>query len=190
MPGLAEKFPGSVTTLKYVAGDIEVNNTIAELLKTRHGRVDVVIANAGIHPSTCQDAITPIADMRDMFEVLFPLLKASPAAKFVPITSIGGSLTHGIENNFGLAGYGASKAALNSISRRIHFENDWIRVGDTDMLTQFCNRDPTGAIGKFVQQVQKSPFETAKPLATVIENANRTSHGGEFLNFDDTKLPW
>lgn len=66
---LAEEFPGRVTVVKYVAGDVEVNSSIAEQLKTRHGRVDVVIANAAIQPSTAHAAITPIADVRDMFEV-------------------------------------------------------------------------------------------------------------------------
>jgi len=61
-----------------------------------------------------------------LFQIFSPLLKASPVAKFIPITSSGGSLTYGIEEDLGLTGYGASKAALNYISRRIHFENEWI----------------------------------------------------------------
>jgi len=66
---LASKFAGRVAVVKYVAGDTNLTNAIADLLRERHGRVDVVIGNAAIQPSTAHAAITPIADVRDMFEV-------------------------------------------------------------------------------------------------------------------------
>ncbi len=61
-----------------------------------------------------------------LFQALYKLLKASTQPKFIPMTSAGGSLTASISMTATINPYCASKAALNLIARRIHFENDWL----------------------------------------------------------------
>jgi NAD(P)-dependent dehydrogenase (short-subunit alcohol dehydrogenase family) len=46
--------------------------------------------------------------------------------KFIPISAARGSLTFYMDNPLEMGGYGASKAALNSMTRKMHFENEWL----------------------------------------------------------------
>lgn len=64
-----------------------------------------------------------------LFQSLYSLLKSCkhPAgAKFVFITSEGGSMDSLWTLQSGLVGYGASKAAMNFVCRKIHAENEWL----------------------------------------------------------------
>jgi norsolorinic acid ketoreductase len=100
--------------------------------------LDIVIANAGISGSYARVDAINVADMREMFEVntlpvvslfkaVYPLLQKSKNAKFVAITTNGASIVDMEENiPFILGSYGVSKAAVNYLTRRIHFENDWL----------------------------------------------------------------
>lgn len=67
-----------------------------------------------------------VAGILVLYQAFAPLLKKSAEPKFIPFTSGLGSLTEYIGMPAQLAAYGTSKAALNWITRRIHFENDWI----------------------------------------------------------------
>jgi norsolorinic acid ketoreductase len=97
-------------------------------------KLDVVIANAGISNYFGKATITPVEQMLEHFKInsvapllLFqataPLINAATNAKFVTISSgagsIGGMEKLRIENT----AYGTSKAALNFVTRKIHFEN-------------------------------------------------------------------
>lgn len=62
-----------------------------------------------------------------LFQAVYPLLKASTSSpRFIPMTSGAGSLTAYISLPFGYTCYGVTKAAVNYIARKIHFENDWL----------------------------------------------------------------
>lgn len=62
-----------------------------------------------------------------LFQAMHTLLKASGTTpKFIPISSAGASLTHYIHVPVGYGCYGASKVAANYITRKIHFENEWL----------------------------------------------------------------
>lgn len=62
-----------------------------------------------------------------IFQATYHLLKASTKLpKFIPISSGVGSLTAYISAPMGNSAYGVSKAALNYLARKIHFENDWL----------------------------------------------------------------
>ncbi|KAH7208369.1 hypothetical protein BKA60DRAFT_611321 [Fusarium oxysporum] len=105
-------------------------------LKRDHGitKLDLVIANAGISKYFGTAEVTPVKEMMDhfkinsvapllLFQATWPLLHAAKAPKFVTISSGAGSL--GFMENLKVenTAYGSSKAALNFITRRIHFEN-------------------------------------------------------------------
>lgn len=105
-------------------------------LKTEHGitKLDVVIANAGISNYYGPAADTPLAEVRDHFEVntvgslalfqaTWPLLKSASKPIFVALSTGLASLGDMGNLPVPVAAYGASKAALNYIVRRIHFEN-------------------------------------------------------------------
>jgi NAD(P)-dependent dehydrogenase (short-subunit alcohol dehydrogenase family) len=45
---LAKKYPGRVHVVKLVSADLEGNKAVAQEIKEKYGRIDVVIANAGL----------------------------------------------------------------------------------------------------------------------------------------------
>ena len=62
-----------------------------------------------------------------LFQAMYGLLKKSATPRFVPISNAGASLNgKGITRPLGNVMYGATKAALNWATRKIHFENDWL----------------------------------------------------------------
>ncbi len=108
-------------------------------LTSEHGisKLDVVIANAGISGRFGSVAELNVDDMKEMmdvnavgpvrlFQAVVGLLKEAPRPKFIVVTSVASSIGSMEHVPFTLANYGASKAALNYIARRIHFENEWL----------------------------------------------------------------
>jgi NAD(P)-dependent dehydrogenase (short-subunit alcohol dehydrogenase family) len=60
-----------------------------------------------------------------LFQATYPLLKASTSTpKFIAISSVGGSIEIGGAMTMKGIAYGASKAALNFVIRKLHHEND------------------------------------------------------------------
>ena len=105
-------------------------------LQSKHGitKLDVVIANAGISNFYGPAISTPLSEVRNHFEVnaigslalfqaTWPLLEAAPKPTFVVVST--GLASIGDMDGFPMpvAAYGASKAAINYITRKIHFEN-------------------------------------------------------------------
>ena len=59
-----------------------------------------------------------------LFQSTWPLLHASTLCpKFILISSVGGSISVGTEHNK-FPAYGASKAAANYLTRKLHFEHE------------------------------------------------------------------
>ena len=113
--------------------------TAVELLKTKYGikSLDLVIANAGIATFYGTALQTSLEGTREhlqvnvvgvlaLFQAVYPLLSTASAPKFVPLTSTIGSIGEMQHIPVFSTAYGASKAALNYITRKIHFENPGI----------------------------------------------------------------
>jgi norsolorinic acid ketoreductase len=107
-----------------------------ENLKKDHGitKLDVVIANAGLGHSWKKVLDTSIESVREynesnvigpllLFQAVYPLLAAAPAPKFFTMAT--GVSSFALMEHYPLpsAGYGASKASSNYITRKIHFEH-------------------------------------------------------------------
>ena len=99
--------------------------------------IDIVIANAGIFSLS---AFQKVSEMKSsdllhhcdvnaagpvrLFQAVLPLLEKAAAPKFMAV-STGVATIAGMEHfPFTVSSYGASKAALNFLVRRIHFENE------------------------------------------------------------------
>jgi len=116
-----------------------------KLLTTKHGltHLDLVIANAGIATFYGTALETPLLGTREhfnintisalaLFQAVHPLLEASvkegKTPKFVTMSSTVGSVGELEKYPMNSTAYGASKAALNYITRKIHFENQGMVV--------------------------------------------------------------
>ena len=108
---------------------------VAELEST-HGvtHLDLVIANAGIcqiWPRVSELNVWDLQRHLDinvygvvwLFQAVLPLLNKAPAPKWVSMSSSAGSLGEMATRPFPSGAYGTSKAALNYLTLKMHFEN-------------------------------------------------------------------
>jgi NAD(P)-dependent dehydrogenase (short-subunit alcohol dehydrogenase family) len=116
---------------RITAYHIEVDNSVnieqlAEWVKERYGRVDVIVNNASAPPDLWAIAgntdLSPVAEALDInlfgawrvTQALLPLLRSSPRPRIVNVSSEGGSIAL---MNGGRPAYSVSKAALNALTR-------------------------------------------------------------------------
>jgi norsolorinic acid ketoreductase len=106
------------------------------LLKSKYeiNHIDVVIANAGVGKFWGPALTTPISEFKEHFDVnatgtlvlfqaVHDLLAAAKNPKFIPIGTPVGSIGELENYPLGSTAYGTSKAALNFLTRKLHFEH-------------------------------------------------------------------
>ncbi|KAF9471368.1 NAD(P)-binding protein [Pholiota conissans] len=207
LTSLASKYPGRIVPVKYVAGDEEVNKSIASEIFAKHGRVDTVIANAGI--ANVGDKIHEVAikQFEDHFRVnvlgpivLFQtfrdLLKSSAQPRFIVISSIAGSIELIQMSPFDIGVYGTSKAALNWAVRKIHFENEWLIAYpqcpgpvDTDMGVLAAAVDPA-VYQEMLKNHIRQPDVVAGMLFNIFSTSTREKDGGQFHSVEGGVHAW
>jgi NAD(P)-dependent dehydrogenase (short-subunit alcohol dehydrogenase family) len=131
---LASKHQGKLHIIKLVSADVANNHAAVNEIKKIASRLDVVVANAGIGESK-PVLEASIESMQHHFTVntlgtmvlaqaTYPLLKASTdTPKFVAISSRIGSIAAGTGFPIPHVQYGASKAALNWMIKKLWTEN-------------------------------------------------------------------
>lgn len=170
--------------------------------------LDVVIAVAGTNPASAFAEVKDmdVKNLRDIFDVntfsfvslfkaTYPLLKASAERdssrppKLMAISSNASQIMDmepTIPVKVGV--YGASKAALNYLVRRVHFENPWLL--SWVMNPGFVQTD-TGNTHARLWGMEKAPhaLEDIIPgLVQKVDEATRAETSGNFYNFDGTPL--
>jgi NAD(P)-dependent dehydrogenase (short-subunit alcohol dehydrogenase family) len=136
LEALAAERPDKVKILKLTSGDEADNKAAVAEIERVAGRLDVVIANAGIGflsgpvlEATAQDmaehfAVNTIGTLV-LFQATYPLLKvSSDAAKFIPISGLGGSIVIGGKMGLPTLALNVSKAALNYLTVKIRADHD------------------------------------------------------------------
>jgi NAD(P)-dependent dehydrogenase (short-subunit alcohol dehydrogenase family) len=124
-----------------------------------------------------------------LFQALYPLLAKRETKKFITVSSLVGAIS--LDIPVPLTVYGASKAALNFVTRGIHKEHRKegfivfpVHPGtvDSDMGKAIA---PVFGMEKF----PVSPEESASALIKVIEEAG-SEQSGRFWNYDGTEGAW
>ncbi|KAH7400158.1 aflatoxin biosynthesis ketoreductase-like protein nor-1 [Cadophora sp. MPI-SDFR-AT-0126] len=205
----------SLSTLPTAPGSkvitIAIDNTDASktaksisTLEPQYGitKLDVVIANAGISKYYGPAATTPIAEVRDHFEVnalgslilfqeTWPLLKASSAPMFVALSTAVGSIGESMASlPLPATAYGSSKAALNYIVRKIHFENPELTAF---ALVPGWVQTEMGNLGARSSGMEEAPVtlkDSIHGMLSKIDGATREKTSGTFQSFDDTEYTW
>jgi NAD(P)-dependent dehydrogenase (short-subunit alcohol dehydrogenase family) len=118
----------NVVTLPLDVTDSQSIATAEQSIAEQFGKLDMLINNAGILPDADSEATPTTVDPDTVLEIfktntlgplrvcqaMIPLLKQSPAATIINVSSGLGSLT---EMEGGYPGYRISKAALNAVTR-------------------------------------------------------------------------
>jgi len=169
-------------------------------IQTEHGitTLDVVIANSGISNHVGPLLTTPISEMRSHFEVntigplaLFqataPLLEAAEG-KFFVMSSAAGSI--GDMLPMPVTAYGASKAAVNFIVRKIHFEHP--RITAVALTPGWAQTD----MGNRTAEIMGVPpptvtlTESINGLVNIIDKANKAETSGTLASYEGKEWKW
>lgn len=97
--------------------------------------IDGVIANAAIVPPPAPTSTASVNECRRSFQVnaiaplllfqaIWPLLQKSKTPRFVGISSCLATISKMEDWTWPMVGYGTTKAAMNYIVRKMHFENE------------------------------------------------------------------
>ncbi|KAI5892431.1 NAD(P)-binding protein [Schizophyllum commune H4-8] len=197
---LAKAHPNRVHVLKIISADRESNKAAIEEVKRVAGRLDIVIANAGINNSYDPALEVSVKEMVEHFEIntngplvlfqeAYPLLKESKTRKFVTVTSGIGSITIAAQLPVNVYPYGASKAALNWVTRKLHHDfPDFVifpispGTVETDMAKLSREKDPAMvALQKAFPAI--TPEESARGILENVDNSTRETHGGQFVDY-------
>ncbi|KAL1756797.1 hypothetical protein FB107DRAFT_273618 [Schizophyllum commune] len=196
---LARAHPDRVHVIKVVSADKETNAAAIEEVKRVIGRLDVVIANAGISDSYEPALEVPTEGMNRhlevntngplvLFQAACPLLRGSTNPKFVTVSSGLGSIALAGELSVNMYAYGASKAAVNWVMRKLHHDFPKMVIFPispgmvaTDMARDGVEREPA------MRELQKAlppitPAESARGILEQIDVATRETHGGQFVD--------
>jgi len=201
---LVLKYPGKVHIVKLTSFDKAENEAAVATIKAIAGRLDVVIANAGISNFYSPSLEIPVEKMREhyeinvigtlvLFQAAYPLLAAStPSPKFIPISTLGGSIADGASLPMGAVAYGSSKAAMNYLACTLHVQHPNLICFpicpggvDTDMA-----RFAMEKVELMKQITLITVEESVNGLLKEIDNSTREKTGGTFLNYDGTKFNW
>ncbi|KAL1683355.1 hypothetical protein EV122DRAFT_201835 [Schizophyllum commune] len=200
LQALAAAHPDRVHIVKIVSADKADNAAAVEKVKRVAGRLDVVVANAGI--SDCflpalevpREEIVRHVEINTngplvLFQATYTLLRESAKPKFIVVSSGMGSITFGASQPVNTYAYGASKAAVNWVTRKLHHDfPDFIIFPinpggvDTDMAHESLARDPG------MEGLQKSlntitTEDSARGILEQIDIATRETHGGNFVDY-------
>ncbi|KAF7972914.1 hypothetical protein HWV62_16560 [Athelia sp. TMB] len=199
---LVQAYPGNVYTVQLTSGSRADNEAAVEEIQKVAGRLDAVIANAGISNFIGPAVDTPEEKLREHYEVnvigthvlfstTYALLSASPNPKFIAISSAGGSIAQGTPMPRGMLAYGASKAALNYLVRKVHFEYpDLVAfpISPGAVATDLAKKSASAALDPELAKKYKmiSVEESAAAILKLVDEATREKDGGKFLNYDGT----
>lgn len=193
---LQSEFSESLELIRMDVRESSAVDAAAKQVTATHSAVDIVICNAGVSHADSPFQVDALPDLRDApmidtFDVnvvgplrvaraFHPLLAKGAYPKLVIITSGFGSLAQTEDGS--VIPYCVSKAAVNMLSRRLHFllEDDGIAV--LALSPGWVRTDMGGPDARI------STDESAEGIADVIAGYDRNSP--PFQNYQGIVIPW
>jgi len=176
---------------------------VVEELKTDHGidRLDIVIANAGIAKNWDTAYNVAIDEVRDhfnvntigslvLFQATWPILQKSSNPKFVYVSSTVGSIGDMEKWPLQAVAYGASKAAMNYISRKMHLENEKLTVFPLHPGWVQTDMGNAGANEHGMTEAPVTLEECVSGMVSKIDSSSRKETSGTFVSFDGAHVNW
>ncbi|KZO92371.1 NAD(P)-binding protein [Calocera viscosa TUFC12733] len=204
LKALQNQYPGKLHIVKLTSAERADNEAAIAEIKRTTGKLDVVIANAGIAKFWGTILNTPLDEMREHWEVnvigptvlfqsAWPLLKAAPKPEFAIITSIAASIAAGAVLPAGFLAYGASKTGANFLGMKLHSEHAELVVAlihpgpvETEMGNFARDEDPVIREALTFISVE----ESVAGILKLVDGAKRDADGPKMIGFDGTIFPW
>ncbi|RDL42234.1 putative cytochrome 52A4 [Venustampulla echinocandica] len=183
--------------------DTDAAEAVESIKKQGVDKLDIAIANAGIYGT---DAFVKVSEIKTkdllehfdvntagtvrLFQAVLPLLKKGDNPRFLALSSIVGTIGLMDQIPFNVPSYGSSKAAINFLTRRIHFENeDLISIAVHPGAVQTDNGN---AAARFfgLPEANVTLDESVDGLVGILDKASREETSGKFLSYDGTAIPW
>ena len=192
---LASRYPDTLTVVKLNVARRNSVDAAARQVAGAHDALDLLICSAAVNPAQAGDikALADIDDQEilDTFDVnvlgplrlvraLEPLLRKGQSAKVVMISSGAGSIETTTQG--GMVAYCVSKAALNMLSRRLHYLLSNGNIPVLALSPGWVKTDMGGPNAKI------SVKESAEGVARVIAAYN--GDGAPFQDYTGKALPW
>ncbi|KAH7115004.1 putative aflatoxin biosynthesis ketoreductase nor-1 [Dendryphion nanum] len=182
-----------------VEGDAKA--AVESLTSSGITHLDTVIANAGTGTEIGPVLSATAAAVRDtmetnvigvlgLFQATEPLLHKSSKPKFFTLSSNLGSLGIMEYAPGPWFTYGITKAALNYLTRKIHFENEWLV---SVALSPGWVQTDMGALAAKAVGMEAAPLtveQSVPGLVSVIDGATRDTTSGTFTSHDGQPVPW
>ncbi|KZT54357.1 NAD(P)-binding protein [Calocera cornea HHB12733] len=203
---LAAQYPGRVHPIQLTSSDRADNEAAVKEVEKVAGRLDVVIANAGISKFYGKVLDTPEQEMRDHYEInvlgplillqsTWPLLQHAPKPVFAIVSSAAGSIGRGAAWSSGTLAYGASKAAVNFLAVKMWSEVPGLVVlpispgpVNTDMATVAKAADASLAQHSWIS-VDTSVAGIMRILDGGMKEG-RSEQPPRLINWDGAVVPW
>ncbi|MCJ1293140.1 hypothetical protein MMC34_004693 [Xylographa carneopallida] len=199
------KAEGSKVVVTKVESTSETDAAEAVQSLKSHGitKLDIVIANAGIYKL---QAFQPVAEMQTvdlmehvnvnaagvvrLFQATWPLLQKADKPKFMVVSSGVGTIA-GMEHvPWTVSSCGASKAAVNFLTRRIHFENKNLIAFAVHPGAVQTDEGNKAARFFGLPEALTTVKDSVDGLTEKLDTATREETSGKFLCFDETQLLW
>ena len=201
---LASKHP-NVRVVKLAVDSDADHTAAAALVQSEAGRVDVVLANAGIAEADAYELtnsqtidklrqhleVNTIGPVR-LFNAFFPLLSRSSNPKYIAVSSVIGSIaSQPAMAGFRTANYGSSKAAINYILQRIHVEHPTITAFPLHPGWVQTEMGNAGAKSVGMQEAPVTIEQSVTGILKAVDTSDRASHGGKLWDVIENKeIPW
>jgi NAD(P)-dependent dehydrogenase (short-subunit alcohol dehydrogenase family) len=198
----------NIHIVKHEASSAADAVAIAQEIEKVAGGLDVIVPNAVHAPledyTTVKDTnpeslikhmqVNTVGPML-LFQTLYPLLLKRPTRKFVPLTSIVGSITLDLPLPFSLTSYAASKATMNFITKQIAKENapEGLIAFVLNPGTVHHEDGSSGAVAKMLGMERLPDSMTSEEGGEVVFkmiDAATKERSGRFMSYDGTELPW
>ncbi|BGO90548.1 hypothetical protein NBRC10512_005267 [Rhodotorula toruloides] len=191
----------NIEVVKFEATSENEAVALAKIVEEKAGKLDVVIANAGIaeankavmdvtHTDFVRHIETNAWGPILLFQHVQPLLAKSASPHFVGLTSILGSLGTVSSLPARSTAYGASKAALSYAVLKMGQEHPnldaWV-VHPGLVQTRMGNR---AASGLGFEKAPVTVEDSVAGILRILDQAKRETHGGRFFEFTGKELPW
>jgi NAD(P)-dependent dehydrogenase (short-subunit alcohol dehydrogenase family) len=201
----ASEIGGSASGIQLDVNDEASVLECAEAIRLAHGRLDVLVNNAGISGDLAKSGIggSPVIEGQQVFETnvwgairvteaMLPLLRLAPAARIVFMSSSVGSLTRMADVNYPFAQYlppfltyPVSKAALNMVTvqyaKGLRSEGILVNAADPGA----CDTDFTRSLDRKIERTAADGARIATRLALLDADGPTAT-----LTSDQGPVPW